>query len=85
MAHRLRWRQLSIGIIASCAILGAALFILVYGRVGAMRGNKFRLYVATDAARGVTRGSEVWLDGQMVGLVKRHRVSPADGASQRTA
>lgn len=44
--------------------------ILIFGRVGTLRGKKFRLYVATDAARGVTRGTEVWLDGQKVGLVK---------------
>ena len=70
MAHRLRWRQLSIGIIALAAIVGAAVSIMIFGRVGTLRGKKFRLYVATDAARGVIRGSEVWLDGQKVGLVK---------------
>jgi phospholipid/cholesterol/gamma-HCH transport system substrate-binding protein len=70
MARRLRWRQLSIGIIALTVVVGAALMILIFGRVGTLRGKKFRLYVATDAARGVIRGSEVWLDGQKVGLVK---------------
>jgi hypothetical protein len=77
MAHRLRWRQLSIGIIALAAIVGVALAILTFGRVGTLRGKKFRLYVATDAARGVIRGSEVWLEGQKVGLVKSVAFRPA--------
>jgi len=44
--------------------------ILVFGRVGVLHGNKFTLYITTDAARGVIRGTEVWLDGQWVGVVK---------------
>ena len=47
-----------------------AVLILVFARVGALHGKTFRLYVTTDAARGVIRGTEVWLDGQKVGLVK---------------
>jgi hypothetical protein len=70
MGHRLRWNQLSVGVAALLAVLGTAVLILTFGRVGVMRGEKFRLYVATDAARGVVRGSEVWLDGQRVGVVK---------------
>ena len=44
--------------------------ILIFGRVGTLHGKKFRLYVTSDAARGLIKGSEVWLDGQRVGLVK---------------
>jgi len=47
-----------------------AVLVLVFARVGALHGKTFRLFVTTDAARGVIRGTEVWLDGQKVGLVK---------------
>jgi len=43
---------------------------MIYGRVGSLRGKTYQIYVTTDAARGVIRGTEVWLDGQKVGLVK---------------
>ena len=68
MAHRLRWRQLSIGIIALAAIVGAALAILTFGRVGTLRGKKFRLYVATRCGarcdprqRSLARRTESWV------------------------
>ena len=70
MARKVSWRDLIIGIIASTGVLIAAFAILVYGRVGLLHGRKFTLYVLTDAARGVIRGTEVWLDGQKVGVVK---------------
>jgi phospholipid/cholesterol/gamma-HCH transport system substrate-binding protein len=56
--------------VAFAGVFVAAYIILVYGRVGQLHGRKFTLYVLTDAARGVIRGTEVWLDGQKVGVVK---------------
>lgn len=56
--------------VAMVGVVVAAFVILVYGRVGLLHGQKFTLYVLTDAARGVIRGTEVWLDGQKVGVVK---------------
>jgi phospholipid/cholesterol/gamma-HCH transport system substrate-binding protein len=70
MAHQTRWSDLPLGIIAACVILLAALATLVYARVGSLHGKTFTLYLTTDAARGVASGTEVWLDGQKVGLVK---------------
>ncbi|HVE34795.1 MAG TPA: MlaD family protein [Gemmatimonadaceae bacterium] len=70
MSRRLRWRNLALGVASAAVVLTVALLILVYGRVGTLRGKTFRIYVTTDAARGVIRGTEVWLDGQKVGLVK---------------
>jgi phospholipid/cholesterol/gamma-HCH transport system substrate-binding protein len=70
MARALRWKELSIGITVAAAVLVAALGILIFGRVGILHGKKFTLYVTTDAARGVIRGTEVWLEGQKVGLVE---------------
>jgi MlaD protein len=69
MARRSRWRDLHVGLIATAGIVAAALLILVVGRVGMLHGRKFTLHVTTDAARGVIRGTDVWLDGQRVGVV----------------
>src|SRR5689334_23847015 len=70
MSRRLSWRDLPFGLASAAVVLAVAVLILVYGRVGTLRGKTFRVYVTTDAARGVIRGTEVWLDGQKVGLVK---------------
>ena len=70
MAHRPQWQDLRIGIISAGIVIVAALAILVFGRVGIIHGKKITLFVTTDGARGVIRGTEVWLDGQKVGLVK---------------
>jgi len=76
MAHRPAWKDLGIGIAAACLVIGGAMAILIFGRVGALKGKTFRLYVTTDAARGLIKGSEVWLDGQRVGLVKHISFRP---------
>jgi hypothetical protein len=67
--HRTRWIDLKIGLIAGIFVAAVSLSILVFGRVGSLHGKKFALYVTTDAARGVIRGTEVWLEGQRVGTV----------------
>jgi phospholipid/cholesterol/gamma-HCH transport system substrate-binding protein len=70
MAHRTRWRDLSIGLISAVGVIAAAALILTFGRVGSLHGKTLTIYVTTSAARGVIRGTEVWLDGQKVGLVR---------------
>jgi phospholipid/cholesterol/gamma-HCH transport system substrate-binding protein len=67
---RLRWRNLALGVASGVVVLTLAALIMIYGRVGSLRGKTYQIYVTTDAARGVIRGTEVWLDGQKVGLVK---------------
>ena len=75
---------MTIGIVTAAGVIIAAAVILVYGRVGLLHGSKFTLYVLTDAARGVIRGTEVWLDGQKVGVVKGVDFrSPDNPASER--
>ena len=70
--------------LAAAGVVVTAVVILVYGRVGLLHGSKFTLYVLTDAARGVIRGTEVWLDGQKVGVVKGVNFrSPDNPASER--
>jgi hypothetical protein len=70
MARNLEWRDLKIGVIAFTAIVGLALSILFFARVGALHGDTTDIYVVTDDAPGVLAGTEVWLSGQKVGLVK---------------
>jgi phospholipid/cholesterol/gamma-HCH transport system substrate-binding protein len=84
MPPRVGWSSLKIGIIAFAAIIATAACILIFGRVGVIRGSKFTLYVTSDAARGVIRGTEVWLDGRRVGTVEQVDFrAPAVAASER--
>jgi len=70
MPRQLHWNELIGGIIAAAAIAAVALGILLFARVGALHGKKVTLYVVTDEAAGVLSGTEVWLAGDKVGLVK---------------
>jgi phospholipid/cholesterol/gamma-HCH transport system substrate-binding protein len=70
MARTLAWRELKTGTIAFVAIITLALSILLFARVGALHGDTTNIYVVTDDAPGVLNGTEVWLSGQKVGLVK---------------
>jgi ABC-type transporter Mla subunit MlaD len=59
------------------ALIAAFTFaVLVFARVGRLHGDTYRLYILTDAARGVIQGTEVWLAGEKVGLVKAIRFAP---------
>lgn len=82
MSRRLSWRNLALGVSFAAVIVTLAVLILVYGRVGTLRGKTLRVYVTTDAARGVIRGTEVWLDGQKVGLVKNVDFRPASASAK---
>jgi phospholipid/cholesterol/gamma-HCH transport system substrate-binding protein len=77
MAKTLNWNDLKIGLLSTAAIIAAALGVLIFGRVGTLHGKTFQVYVTTKAARGVIRGTEVWLDGQKVGLVRNITFQPA--------
>lgn len=69
MAQRLRWRNLATGMIALAVIVVLSFVILVFGRLGALHGRTTHLFASTDEARGVVRGTEVWLNGQKIGAV----------------
>ena len=69
-APRLNWSRLVPGIVAIVLIAAATIALLVYGSVGRISGEKMRLYVVTNSARGVMAGTEVWLAGQKVGVVE---------------
>jgi ABC-type transporter Mla subunit MlaD len=82
MANPRTWRDLRVGVIAVFAIVGAAAATLVYGRVGSLHGNTFRLFATVSDARGVIRGTEVVLDGQRVGLVSEIGFAPPSANRQ---
>lgn len=69
MARRLAWSNVRGGLIAILVIVGVCVATLKYARVGALRGDRIRLYALVGAARGVLKGSEVWLMGQKIGKI----------------
>jgi phospholipid/cholesterol/gamma-HCH transport system substrate-binding protein len=76
MARQLSWSDLRGGLIACVAIVVLAFVIMKYSRVGALRGDTFRVYALVGEARGVTKGSEVWLSGQKIGKITDIRFRP---------
>ena len=76
MAGEHHWRELRGGIIASVAIAVLVTVILVFARVGGLRGKKVTLYVLADDATGVLPGTEVWLAGRKSGLVTKVEFRP---------
>jgi hypothetical protein len=69
MPARLTWRKLIPGLIAATVIVLVTVAVLVFAGVGQVRGEKIRLYVLTDQAQGIMRGSDVWLVGQQIGTI----------------
>ncbi len=81
MAPRLSWTNLLPGLIALAAITTLAVGVVVFGGVGKIRGDKMRLYVLVNQARGVMKGTEVWLAGQKVGTVQGITFRPPESDS----
>ena len=80
MARRLSWSDVRGGLLA-CLVIGlAAAAVLKFMRVGALHGDTFRLYALVGQARGVTKGSEVWLSGQKIGRITDIRFRSPDVA-----
>jgi phospholipid/cholesterol/gamma-HCH transport system substrate-binding protein len=69
MARRLSWSEVRGGLLACLAISATAFAILKFMRVGALHGETFPLYAVVGEARGVMKGSEVWLSGQKIGRI----------------
>ena len=67
--HRAGWRSLIPGVIIVLAIATFTVSVLVFARLGRVRGDTYRVRMLTDAARGVIKGTDVWLAGQRVGVV----------------
>ncbi|MEO5509816.1 MAG: MlaD family protein, partial [Longimicrobiales bacterium] len=84
MARSLDWRELKTGTIAFAVLSAIVIFILFFARVGALHGDKSTIYVLTQDAEGVLEGTEVWLSGQKIGLVKDlHYRAPSTDTLQR--
>jgi hypothetical protein len=79
MADTARWRDLRIGIAAAIGLVVVSLAVLLFARVGAIRGETFRLFLRTGSASGLMKGSEVWVGGQRVGSVVNIRFRPPAG------
>ena len=76
MARSIRWRDLAGGLAALVAIVALSLVILIFGNVNSLHGKTVRVYAAVGAARGVLRGTEVWLYGRRVGIVNKVVFAP---------
>jgi hypothetical protein len=83
MARRLSWSDVRGGVTAIVVIAIVAVAILKFLRVGALHGDTFRLYALVGEARGVTKGSEVWLNGQKIGKIIDIRFLPASADTAR--
>jgi hypothetical protein len=73
MPARLTWRRLVPGLIAAAVIVIITVAVLVFAGVGQVRGEKMRLYVLTNQAQGIMKGSDVWLAGQKIGTIEHIR------------
>jgi phospholipid/cholesterol/gamma-HCH transport system substrate-binding protein len=71
MPNTTSWRDLRLGLFALFAVIAGGAAVLLFARVGALRGDTFTIYAATNEARGILPGSEVWLAGQKIGLVRK--------------
>jgi phospholipid/cholesterol/gamma-HCH transport system substrate-binding protein len=69
MARRLSWSDVRGGALAVVGIVVLAGVIIKYSRLGTLHGDTFELYALVGEARGLLRGSEVWLSGQKIGKV----------------
>jgi len=78
MQRPLTWSQLKIGIASFLVIAGAVIAVLMFARVGALHGDQVRLYLVTNDAGQVIKGTEVWLGGRQIGVVDGVRFRPAD-------
>ena len=70
------WRSLVPGLIAIAVIVLGTIALLMFAQVGALHGDTVRVFAATDQARGLLKGSDVWLAGQKVGVVADIRFQP---------
>lgn len=70
------WKSLIPGLIAVAVIVLSTIALLVFAQVGALHGDTVRVFAATDQARGLLKGSDVWLAGQKVGVVADIRFQP---------
>ena len=76
MPRSQNWRSLLPGLIALAVIIVGGIAVLSFARVGALHGSTIRVYSSMSEARGVMKGTPVWLEGQPVGQVLRVEFLP---------
>lgn len=81
VAQRLSWSQLLPGIGFVAAVIAAVFAVLVYGRVGALRGERVRLHIVAAETGDIMAGSDVWYAGRKVGRVESIGAMPVSGDS----
>lgn len=64
------WRKLTGGLTAIALIVVGAVSIIAFARVGSLRGKTYVAYILATDASGIFKGTDVWLLGQKVGIVK---------------
>lgn len=82
MARQVRWSEVRGGVIACVALVAIAFGVLRFMRVGALHGDTFRMYAVVGEARGILKGSEVWLSGQKIGKITDIRFLPPSASDQ---
>lgn len=80
MARSLSWSDLRGGLVAVVVLALLAFGVLRFMRVGALHGDTFQIYALVGEARGVVKGSEVWLSGQKIGKIVDIRFRPVANA-----
>lgn len=83
MPRRVTWRALIPGLVTFLAVVAAALVVLVYARPGALHGDTYRLFVASDAARGVMEGTDVRIAGRKAGVIRDIGFAPITADTTR--
>ncbi len=76
MPRTQNWRSLLPGLISLAVIVIGGIAVLSFARVGALHGATIRVYSSMAEARGVMKGTPVWLEGQPVGQVLRVEFLP---------
>jgi phospholipid/cholesterol/gamma-HCH transport system substrate-binding protein len=71
------WRELVPGLIVATVIAAIVWVVLRYAQVGALHGDTMELVAPVAGARGIMKGSEVWLTGVRVGKVRSVEFRPA--------
>lgn len=78
MAKPLRWKNLAIGLIGLAGVIGLGVSVLLFARIGAIRGPKVAIYVTAASATGVLKGTDVTISGKKAGRVKNITFLPLD-------
>jgi MlaD protein len=76
MARPLTWRSLLPGLLTFVVLAGTVVCVLLFAKVGSLHGPRMYLYVATDDATGVIRGTDVWDSGERIGTVDGTSLRP---------